>query len=373
MQLRTLILAGMCTLLPAVAHAQDTIEREVVRVFSRASSGWLGFAYHAGPERAVVVDTVIPESPAARAGLQPADTIIEVNGLRATSQLLRSLGLEPGDEVRMTVRRTGGERTLDLVAAERPEGFASADGWGISIDPARILDAVRIQLDSIDLPEVFVQTLADSSGRVMMIRRQGGDVDTVRLDFDADSLRRQMFIYSDSMRMVGDSAFRNAFRFFDDSMRTTMDSVFIRLGRPGMNFRFFSDSVLILDGDTIDLPDVRALGERGAWAVDVPRIARVGFSSVAGMQLEEMSERLGEYFGTDHGLLVLQVADETPAARAGLQDGDVILEAAGTEVRTIPEFRRILARNRGADVRVQILRERKELTRTLQLEASRSP
>src|SRR5690606_10990552 len=129
----------------------------------------------------------------------------------------------------------------------------------------------------------------------------------------ADSLRRNVFIFSDSMRMAGDSAFRNAFRFFDDSMRTTMDSVFIRLGRPGMHFRFFADSVMILDGDTIDLPHVRMFGERDGWSGRVPRIARVGFSSVAGMQLEEVSERLGEYFGTDHGLLILEVADETPA------------------------------------------------------------
>lgn len=367
MQVRTILLAGMCALLPAAVHAQDRADQDVVRIISRASSGWLGFAYGGGERGAVVVDTVIPDSPAARAGMQKSDTITAVNGLRATPQLLRSLGLEPGDEVEVTVRRAGHDRTLELVAAERPEGYASNDGWGIAVNPGRILDAVRMQLDSIDFPDVFVQTLPDSGGRMMMIRRHGSEVDTVRFDFDADSLRRNFHFFSDSMRVAGDSTFHRAFRFFDDSMRTAMDSVFIRLGRPGMRFQFFGDSVMVLGGDTIDLPRVRMFSNRDGWS-NVPRIAGVGFRSVAGMQLEELSERLGEYFGADRGLLILEVADDTPAARAGLQDGDVILEADGEEVRTVQELRRILARNRGEDVRVQILRERQELTRTLQLD-----
>lgn len=367
MQLRTFIPTLMCALLlPAAAvHAQDPTDAPL-RVFTRASSGWLGFGYGSGLGRdGVVVDTVIPESPAARAGLQKSDTITAVNGLRATSQLLRNLGLRPGDDVELTVRRAGGERTLELVAAERPEGLASAGAWSVTVDPERILEAVRVQLDSLDLPDVHVQTLPDSSGRVMMIRRHGNQIDTVRFNFDADSMQRNMFIFSDSLRMFGDSAWGHAFRFFDDSLRTAMDSVFVRLGRPGMHFRFSSDSVFVVNGDTIRIPEFRMLPEGSAFRV--PSMARVGFSSVAGMQLEELSERLGEYFGASHGLLVLEVADDTPAARAGLQDGDVILQANGEDVRTIPELRRVLARSGDEYVRLQVLRERQELTRTLEM------
>jgi len=370
MQRTIVVLAGLCALLPvSAAHGQQT-DREVVRVITRGSPGWLGFGYSGGRgSEPVVIDTVFPESSAARAGMQKADTLTAVNGLRATDQLLRSLGLRPGDEVQLTVRRAGNERNMRVVAGERPAGMAERGEFSVQIDPDRIIEAIRVQLDSIDLPQINVQTQPDSSGRMMMIRRQGEHVDTVRLDFNTDSIRRNVFILRDSMRLFRDSALTSAFRFFGDSLRTSMDSVFVRLGRPGMSFQFFSDSVLVFDGDTMRLPQWTA-DERIAF--NVPRIARVGFSSVAGMQLEELSERLGEYFGAEYGLLVLEVADETPAARAGLEDGDVILQANGEEVRTIAELRRVLARSRGEQVRLQILRERTELTRTLQMEPERS-
>lgn len=370
MRLRTFLLTLMCALaLPAsAAQAQETPGRPL-RILARPSSGWLGFGYSGGLARTpVVVDTVIPESPAAKAGLQKSDTITAVNGLRASQQLLSNLGLQPGDEVELTIRRAGGERTLALTAAERPEGMGPAWGWGVAVDPDRILEDLRIRLDSLELPEVHVQTLPDSSGRMMLIRRRGERVDTIRLDFNADSVRRGVFIIGDSVRVLGDSAWGHTFRIFNDSLRSAMDSVFIRLGRPGMHFRFFSDSVIVIDGDSIRIPDFGALPEGRAFAF--PSITRVGFNSVAGMQLEEVSEQLGKYFGASHGLLVLNVAEETPAARAGLQEGDVILEANDEEVRTIPDLRRILARSED-HVRLQILRERQELTRTLELDRRR--
>src|SRR5690606_2259156 len=255
-----------------------------------------------------------------------------------------------------------------LTAAERPEGMGPAWGWGVAVDPDRILEDLRIRLDSLELPEVHVQTLPDSSGRMMLIRRRGERVDTIRLDFNADSVRRGVFIIGDSVRVLGDSAWGHTFRIFNDSLRSAMDSVLIRLGRPGMHFRFFSDSVIVIDGDSIRIPDFGALPEGRAFAF--PRITRVGANSGAGMQLEEVSEQLGKYFGASHGLLVLNVAEGTPAARAGLQEGDVILEANDEEVRTIPDLRRILARSED-HVRLQIPRERQELTRTLELDRRR--
>src|SRR5690606_27607338 len=192
----------------------------------------------------------------------------------------------------LTVRRAGSERNLRIVAGERPRDMADSGGWSMQVDPDRIIEAIRIRLDSIDLPRINVQTLSDSSGRMMMIRRQGEQVDTVRLDFNTDSLGRNMFIFGDSMRIFRDSALSNVFQFFDGDLRTSMDSVFGRLGRPGMHFRFSGDSVFVLGGDTIQLPQ----WSNQRFSFNVPRIARVGFSSVAGMELEELSERLGEYF-----------------------------------------------------------------------------
>lgn len=368
MQGRRIILAIALALLPAAAaHAQEPV---VVRVGTSPSTGWLGFSYGAGrwmSDEAVVVDTVIPESPAARAGLQKGDTIAQVNGLRATQQLLRSLALEPGDEVELRVRRSAAERTLRLVAAERPADYEAVGNgaWSIRLDSIgpRILERVRMQLDSIDFPDVYVQSFPDSGGRMMMIRRQGDVVDTLRFGFDADSMARTFRLFGDSMRI------------FSEDMRQAWDSVFVRMGSPEMRFSF-SDSVVIINGDTVEAGMRRFRGPDGAaFAWTMPRVARVGFNSIAGMELEELSPRLGAYFGADHGLLVLAVAPETPAARAGLQDGDVIVRAAGEEVASVPALRHVIGRVRPGDperdVELEILRERRTMKRTLRLESGR--
>ena len=70
-----------------------------------------------------------------------------------------------------------------------------------------------------------------------------------------------------------------------------------------------------------------------------------------------MNEGLGRYFHTREGLLVLQVAPETPAARAGLQPGDVVLEAGGRRVKDAEDLRGAFMRADGQEVRLNVLRD----------------
>ncbi|HEU4827978.1 MAG TPA: PDZ domain-containing protein [Gemmatimonadales bacterium] len=70
------------------------------------------------------------------------------------------------------------------------------------------------------------------------------------------------------------------------------------------------------------------------------RVMVLGGSAIGGMQLKEMTPELGEYFGTDEGVLVLDApSDSTLPLRAG----DVILAIDGREVQSASHAQRILA------------------------------
>ena len=83
----------------------------------------------------------------------------------------------------------------------------------------------------------------------------------------------------------------------------------------------------------------------------------LGRNAVAGAELADISPGLATYFGTDQGVLVLRVAPNTPAGRAGLQDGDVILGAGDQTIRNVAELRWALSRPGGGDVELDVLRQ----------------
>lgn len=74
------------------------------------------------------------------------------------------------------------------------------------------------------------------------------------------------------------------------------------------------------------------------------------------MELVDLSERLGEYFGTDQGVLVVRApSDES----LGLQDGDVIVSIGGREIQDPGHAMRILRSYRaGEELEMDIYRDR---------------
>ena len=75
---------------------------------------------------------------------------------------------------------------------------------------------------------------------------------------------------------------------------------------------------------------------------------------------------------TADGLLVSSVAPETPAARAGLRIGDLIVAADGTTIQeagTPDALAALITGEAGTDVTITILREEEELSLTLTREA----
>lgn len=89
-----------------------------------------------------------------------------------------------------------------------------------------------------------------------------------------------------------------------------------------------------------------------------------------GIGLQDLTEQLGKHFGVDDGkgALVSEVKPDSPAARAGLAAGDVVVEADGEAVADTEELRDALAKHDdGDEVGLTVIRDgkRRNLTATL--------
>jgi len=90
-----------------------------------------------------------------------------------------------------------------------------------------------------------------------------------------------------------------------------------------------------------------------------------------GIQAEDLSGQLGAYFGApdDAGVLVSSVGAGTPAQKAGLKAGDVIVSVAGVRVKTVAELREQLGEKRDQQsVRLGIIRRGSQMSLSVQLE-----
>jgi serine protease Do len=65
------------------------------------------------------------------------------------------------------------------------------------------------------------------------------------------------------------------------------------------------------------------------------------------------------------GLLVRGVEEDSPAAKAGLQEGDLIIEAAGKAVRDVDDLQEAIAGASGA-IKLRVLRGTEERSASVQ-------
>ena len=89
-------------------------------------------------------------------------------------------------------------------------------------------------------------------------------------------------------------------------------------------------------------------------------------TATAGADMIVLDETLGEPYGIDHGLLIIRVGPRTPAARAGLLKGDVLLSADGRELRSATTLIRAVERAENGQVRLEVLRKRERKVVVLQ-------
>ena len=318
--MKHLFVAVALVFLTAPLHAQESPPRtgaqqqpgrseRTIRITEREERGWLGirFADEEGAATSGVrIVEVSAQSPAQRAGLRKGDVLLRLDGQPVTSTSLSRRRFAPGETVRLRVRREGKERDLQVVTEAHP---------------------TRV---------VIVQTPER----------------TVTLD--VDSLERSVRLHMDQLSLLSDSTMRRLNR---EVVR--LDSGVIRLDSLARVFR--TDEL----GRVFRSIEKDSLLERHLEDGILTAVS-AGRRALAGAEFSEVNPELGSYFGTDRGLLVLRVAPGTPAARAGLIAGDVVVRADGEQVGTLPALRAALHRAKNDELRLEILRERRRQELRLQ-------
>jgi serine protease Do len=111
-------------------------------------------------------------------------------------------------------------------------------------------------------------------------------------------------------------------------------------------------------GDWLDMPSMPLV-----QPPDVPRIFTAWSSSMLGIEAEGLNEQLGDYFGVKDGVLVRSVAKGSPAEKAGLKAGDVLLKVDQTKVTSPGEVTSAVRANRPRKTfPVELMRDRHPLT-----------
>ena len=94
----------------------------------------------------------------------------------------------------------------------------------------------------------------------------------------------------------------------------------------------------------------------------------VGGRGRMGVSISSLSDQLADYFGVEGGALITEVREETPAERAGLRAGDVIVEIAGEEIEDPGDVLGALRDREAGPVTVRVVRDGEERNFTVELE-----
>jgi len=137
-----------------------------------------------GPAQSSIIAKVVTNSPAAFAGLQPGDQVLEFNGkkMEAPADLQRAVGLSsPTQDAKIKVLRDQGEKTLDIRIGEAPEERVEARGNGtrgrslLGLDVRPVTPEIARQLN-LPAPEGVVVARVEDGSAAAEAGVQRGDV-----------------------------------------------------------------------------------------------------------------------------------------------------------------------------------------------------
>ncbi|HUF30245.1 MAG TPA: PDZ domain-containing protein, partial [Gemmatimonadaceae bacterium] len=81
-----------------------------------------------------------------------------------------------------------------------------------------------------------------------------------------------------------------------------------------------------------------------------------------GAEMAQLPVEMREQVGAAGGLLVLRVGQGTPASRAGLHSGDVLVKVNGKPLRTSRDLRTALEESPNAALALELVRKRQTMT-----------
>lgn len=274
----------------------------VMTPFARRSIVGVTIDYSQGAEvdaRGAELQEVQDDGPADRAGLRAGDIVVRVDGRSVFDPLdgraERALSESQSVPVQRFVRIVGG------------------------LDPDEPVEVEYIRDGRTARATVTPESAGGFPG--LTIFGEGEGLPGMAWRFDPEERGPGVFRFESPGR-------NSEMRFFGDSLAT---GAFPRLFRddPCMN---------VSTGD----------GSTRVWVLG-------GTNCVDGVEFVELNPGLGEYFGTDQGVLVANVAE---ASTLGLRAGDVLQAVDGREVQSPEHARRILASyDSDEEIRLRVVRK----------------
>lgn len=301
-----------------------------------AGGAWLGVMVRDGV-RGVVITEVVPDSPADEAGLRRGDVIVSVDetAIESADQLVDVIGnYAPGDVVTIVARWRGEERSYEVELGERPTSFE------MGMTPPQ------------GLPEhPGVQAVLNMLGVEMQLTDAGLEVKSI----DPDSpLADVGFQEGDIVTAINGQPIDEIVggRMMMELLRE--DTLVFTVQRDGEEVELTVENPMAMLGGM--MPE-----ENMPWGQgQMPPMAHPTQLGVSYRMLnaEIASE---EDLPTEQGAEITEVFEDTPAAEAGLQVGDIITAVDGDAVDEEHTLRdRLYAYEEGDVVTLSVLREGEE-------------
>jgi serine protease Do len=130
----------------------------------------------------------------------------------------------------------------------------------------------------------------------------------------------------------------------------------------------------------VTLDDRREESDPTVWAFKAPRAPKApniqffGDNSprlYIGVAMTSLSDQLRKYFGVaeDEGILVSSVEEGSPAEKAGIKAGDVIVKADDDNISDASDLRAVVTdKEKGEKVEISLVRDRKPMTLSVEVD-----
>jgi S1-C subfamily serine protease len=298
---------------------RDTVARRVIERKDSVPAGWLGAvgvsmaqlseieAGSLGLDRktGVVVREVVPDSPAANSGISPNDVIVAVDGwdVVGVSDLKAMLSWSPaGQKIMLTGIRNRQPLSVSVVLGARPDSNSTSSSWMVdqSADPV-LSQREEVEKRLTELQAEYRTRLKNAHSR------------------ERDEALKELEI---EMRQLMD-----------------MDRALMASGAAAGNNQF-GQLYLPANVEREYLPTKPA--------------ADVSFK--AGFKARELTSQLAAQFKTLGGILVSSVIKDSPAHRAGIRAGDVIVSSQDRMMMNIDQLQVLLSSQSG-DITFKVIRD----------------
>jgi len=318
------------SLMPAYASSQIS---DRLALQQEAEKAWLGVGI-SDTDAGVIVSEVASGSPAEDAGLQVGDLILAIDGDEVTSSQMLSEAVQghvPSDEVTLTVRSGDDERDVTVILGTRPADIDQRPQVGSNFEG--MLDFLGVQFEWTD--EGLAITRIDAASALAGLGFQEGDVITAINGESVEGMHPR-----DLMQLLR--------------------------GGEALTFTVLRDGTEVeIEVDLSDLNIMPLIPDgQGFMMGEFPLQLGVQFTTLTADIAAEKGLSVTE------GALIEEVVDDTPAAEAGLQVGDVITAVDGDQVdeeHTLPD--RLAAYEEDDVVMLSVLRGEE----TLDIEVTLGP